>query len=186
MKEFLTSVSSYLPDACLSRAGVRTLTLAEARRTMRSWIDRQIASLRELDRHFRESDTRSKAGAKVRAQAPADTSQNRLLIRYMKSAEIAFDRSVKTLAKLQNERQEQAENEDEEGPEEAQKAALRNEATVVARPHSKELVPGGCVTMNGEEYVVVEKSDGNVLLSQVAPSIEEKPKGVASELEIGV
>jgi hypothetical protein len=153
---------------------------------MRSWIERQVAELRELDRHFRASDALSRAGAKVRAQVPADTSQNRLLIRYMKSAELAFDRSVKTLAKLQKERQKRAENEDEIEPAEAPKTDLRNEAPVVARPHSKELETGSYVTMNAVEYVVVEKSDGNVLLSPVAPSVEEKPQGVASESENGV
>ena len=186
MKEFLTSMSSYLPDASLSRAGVRTLSVAEARRTMRSWIDRQLAELRELDRHFREADALSRAAAKVRAEVPAETPQNRLLLRYMKSAELAFDRSVKTLEKLQRDRRKQAETDDDEVPPEPQKTDLRNEVTVTARPHSKELVPGSCVTMNGEEYVVVEKSDGNVILAPVAPLVEEKPEGVASGSENGV
>jgi hypothetical protein len=186
MKEFLTSMASYIPDEYLARGGVRALSLAEARRTMRSWIDRQIADLRELDRHFREADAKSRAGAKIRALAPADSPQNRLLMRYMKSAENAIDRTVKTLAKLQKDRQKAAETEAKREPSEVRKMDSPNEPKVVARPHSKDLMPGGCVTIRDDDYVIVEKSDGNLILSLVAPLIKEKPQGVASPSENAV
>ena len=186
MREFMTSMASYVPDVCLSRAGVRKLSLSEARRTMRSWIERQIADLRELDRHFREADPKSRAGAKLRAMTLEDTPQNRLLLRYMKSAETTFDRAVKTLAKLQKERKKAAETEAETEAEEAHKADLRSEPNVVAQPHSKELVPGSYVTMGDRVYVVVETSDGNVILSPVEATIEPKASEVAAPSENGV
>jgi hypothetical protein len=176
-------MTSYVPDAVLASTGVRTPSLIEARRTMRGWIERQVADLRELDRHFREVDAKSRAGAKIRAMAPADTPRNRLLLRYMKSAETLFDRSRKTLAKLQREREKAAENEAKTEAAEARKTDLRNEANVVAQSHSKELVPGSCVTMDGKEYVVVEKSDGNVILSLVEKTVEPQPREVAATSE---
>jgi hypothetical protein len=181
--DMIRSMTSYIPDACLASTGVRTLSQSEARRTLRSWIERQIADLRELDRHFREADAQSRAGAKIRAQAPADTPRNRLLFRYMKSAETLFDRSRKTLAKLQKDRQKQAETEAKREASEARKAGLRNEANVVVQSHSKELAPGTYITMNGKEYVVVEKSDDNVILSLVQAAIEPKLPEVASPSE---
>ena len=186
MKTFLDSMASYIPDEFLSRRDVRVLAPSEARRTMRTWIERQIAELRELDRHFREVDARSKAGAKVRAMAPADTPRNRLLLRYMKSAEMLFDRSRKTLAKLQKERQKRAENEAEMEAEEAPKTEFRNEPSVVPREPSKELVPGSYVRMDGKDYVVVEKSDGNVILCLVEPTVEVQPREVAATSENSV
>ena len=183
IKTFLDSMASYIPDEFLSRRDVRVLAPSEARRTMRTWIERQIAELRELDRHFREVDARSRAGAKLRAQAPADTPRNRLLLRYMKSAETAFDRARKTLAKLQKDRKKEAENDAGTEAFEAPKTDLPNEPSVVAKPHSKELVPGSYVTMNGAEYVVVEKSDGNVILSQVDTTIDSRPEEVAATSE---
>jgi hypothetical protein len=101
----------------------------------------------------------------------------------MKSAENAFDRAVKTLAKVQKERQKSAENEDGEGLAEAPKTDLRNEATVVGQEASNELVPGCCVTLGAQDYVVVEKSDGHVILSQVEKMVEQQPEEVAATSE---
>ena len=186
MKNFIDSMASYIPDEYLSRRDVRVLAPSEARRTMRTWIERQIADLRELDRHFREVDAMSRAGAKLRAQAPADTPRNRLLLRYMKSAETAFDRARKTLAKLQKDRRKEAENDAKTEAKEGRKTGLRNEPNGVAREPSKELVPGSCVKLNGAEYVVVEKSDGNVILAQVDTTINSRPREVAATSENGV
>jgi hypothetical protein len=101
----------------------------------------------------------------------------------MKSAETLFDRSRKTLAKLQREGQKQAENDAKTEVEEAAKTDLPNEPSVPARAHSKELVPGSYVTMDGKEYVVVEKSDGNVILSLVETPVETQPREVAATSE---
>jgi hypothetical protein len=184
--EMVKTMTSYIPDACLASTGVRTPPLIEARRTLRGWIERQVADLRELDRHFREADAKSRAGAKVRAQAPADTPQNRLLLRYMKSAENAFDRTVKTLAKLQKERQKAAETEAQSGAPEAQNADLRNEPNAVARPHSRERMPGGCITPPEPLCVARNGSDGTVIPSPVNTLIEAKPWEVASPSKNGV
>jgi hypothetical protein len=181
--EMLRAMTSYVPDACLASTGVRTPSMIEARRTMRGWIERQIADLRELDRHFREVDARSRAGAKLRALAPADTPRNRLLLRYMKSAETLFDRSRKTLAKLQKERRREAENDAKSEVEEAQKTDLRNEPNAVAKSHSNEVVPGACVTVRDKVYAILEVSDGNLILSPVDAAIETKLSEVASPSE---
>ena len=109
MKRLVNSMASYITDECISRAGVRERSVAEARRTMRAWLDRQLAELRELDEHFRESDAQARANASVRAMAPEDTRQNRLMLRYMRSAELAMDRAMKSLTKLQKERKNAAE-----------------------------------------------------------------------------
>jgi hypothetical protein len=186
MREIVTSMVSYIPDERLSHIGVGTLSLTEARRAMRSWIERQVADLRELDRHFREIDAQSRAGAKVRARAPEDTPRNRLLLRYMKSAENTLDRGVKTLTKLQKEREKAAEAEAEREAPAAQNEDFRNEATVVAGTYSKELVLGSCVALFGVKYMVVETGEGRVALSAFDQPAEAKPPGVASGSENGV
>jgi hypothetical protein len=181
--EMVRTMTSYIPDACLASRAARTPSVIEARRTMRGWIERQVADLRELDRHFREVDAKSRAGARLRAQATADTPRNRLLLRYMKSAETAFDRARKTLAKLQRDRAKADETAAKREASEARKVGLRNEPNVTAPEPSKELVPGSCVTMDGDEYVVVEKSDGHVILSLVDKMVESQPREVAATSE---
>jgi hypothetical protein len=173
---------SYSAD-WLAKIDARVYSPTEARRTIRMCIEQQIADLRELDRHFREVDAQSRAGAKARAGVLADTPQNRLLIRYMKSNESSFDRTLKTLKKIQKDRQKEAETEAKQEAAEARKAGLRNEPSVVARPRSKDLYPGSYVKMLGKDYVVTEKSDGNVILSEVERSLEAEPSEVASPSE---
>ena len=186
VREMVTSMVSYIPDERLSHIGARALPLTEARRALRSWIERQVADLRELDRHFREVDAQSRAGAKVRAQAPANTPRNGLLLRYMKSAENTLDRGVKTLTKLQKERGKAAEAEAKREASEAQKSELRNEATVVPGTHSKGLVLGSCVVLYGVKYMVVETGNGAVRLSAFNQPADVKAPGVASGSENGV
>ena len=38
MKQFLDSMASYITDESQSRAGIRPMSVAEARRTLRDWI----------------------------------------------------------------------------------------------------------------------------------------------------
>ena len=129
MKRFLDSMASYITDECQSRAGVRELSVTEARRTMRTWIDRQIADLKELDRHFREADGESRAEASALAMVLDDTPKNRLIMRYMRSAELAQNRAMRTLTVLQNDRKKAAEK--------AQKIALPNEPGCVTEEPAK-------------------------------------------------
>ena len=109
MKQFLDSMASYITDDCQSRAGVRELSVTEARRTMRTWLDRQIADLKELDRHFREADALGRAAATALALVLDDTPKHRLLMRYLRSAELAQSRAMRMLSTLQRERKETAE-----------------------------------------------------------------------------
>ena len=99
----------------------------EARRLMRMRIEQEIADLKELDRHFREADACSRAESRFRALIPADTPQNGLLLRYMKSAETTLERSLKTLAELQETRQKAQENAEDDGTTSPPNVELRNE-----------------------------------------------------------
>ena len=171
------------PDDWLAKIDGHVYSPTEARRTIRMCIEREIAGLRELERHFREVDAQSRAGAKARAQAPADTPKNGLMLRYRTSTELAFNRALKTLDKLQNDRAKAAEIEAKREASEAQKAGLRNEPSVVARSHSKEVYPGSYVTLLEQDYVVEEKGDGHITLKEIERRLETKPLEVASGSE---
>ena len=178
MKQFLDSMASYITDDCQSRAGVRELSVTEARRTMRIWLDRQMADLRELDGRFREADAKMRAGATVRARTPDDTPKNRVLMRYMKSAELAYDRGVKTLTQLQKERKNAAE--------EAEEADLPNEPTESANVPEKELAPGSYVRLVGVDYRVAETGDDHMILTKLYTTTVSQPLEVAAASENGV
>ena len=66
---------------------------------------------------------------------------------------------------------------------EAQNTGLRNEPTVVAQSHSKEVYPGSYVTLLEQDYVVEEKGDGHITLKEIERRLETKPLGVASGSE---
>jgi hypothetical protein len=104
----------------------------------------------------------------------------------MKSAESAFDRSLKTLAKLQKERQRAAETDAKREASEAQKTDLRNEATSGGRERSKEVAAGSCVASNGAIHGVKEARNGELKLSADSHRVESQPREVAATAENGV
>ena len=178
MKRLVNSMASYITDECISRAGVRERSVAEARRTMRAWLDRQLAELRELDDHFRESDAQARANASVRAMAPDDTRQNRLLLRYMRSAELAMDRAMKSLTKLQKERKNAAEK--------AAKNDLPNELGGAPEPPAKEVAAGSYVADANPDCGFDEVSNGAWPMESTALPVGSQPVEVAARVENGV
>ena len=89
---------------------------------------------------------------------PKATDQNQLMIRYGKSIENGFDRALKTMIKLKEERRKQE-------AQEAEEEALRNEAEEVAKTGTKEIVVGSCVKVQGVEFEVWDKSEAMLSLA---------------------
>jgi hypothetical protein len=154
-----------MPADWVGRHGVdTTYERAEAQRKLLAHIEMRIRELTKLAEDFQIRDERALILASERAQALRDTPENRLLVRYMKSAETSFDKAYRALQKAQWERQNAAESASEPGAEEGSKAVLPNEPEVVGRTHSKRIHVGSCIKLNGVKYEVVETSDGNLLL----------------------
>jgi hypothetical protein len=154
-----------LPAEWVGQHGVdTTYEPEEARKKLRTHIESRISELTKLAEDFQLRDERSLTQASVCAQALRDTPQNRLLVRYMKSAETSFDKAFKALQKLQSERQNAAESDSKPAVEEGSNAVLPNEPELVGRTRSKRIHVGSCIKVNGLKYEVVETSDGNVLL----------------------
>jgi hypothetical protein len=167
-----------MPAEWIGRHGVdTTYEPEEARRKLRAHIELRIRELTKLASDFQIRDTRSLTLASERAQVLSDTPQNRLLVRYMKSAETSFDKAFKALQKAQSERQNAAESDLKPGAEEGPRTGLPNEPEMVGRTRSKRIHVGSCVKVNGIKYEVVETSDGNLLLCPwvdvVAKSVSE-------------
>jgi hypothetical protein len=78
----------------------------------------------------------------------ADTGQNRLMLRYMKAAESTFERTLKTLQKLQADRV--------KAISESEKAKAPNEAKLVSGPPAKAEAAGSCVQPRNAEPTVPE------------------------------
>jgi hypothetical protein len=151
----------------------------EARRKLRAHIESRIRELTKLAEDFRLRDERALTQASHAAEVPRDTPQNRLLVRYMKSAETSFDKAYRALQKAQAERQNAAESACKPAAEEDPKAGLPNEPEMVGRTRSKRIHVGSCVKVNGFKYEVVETSDGNVLL---CPWVDVVAKSVSEEV----
>jgi hypothetical protein len=178
MRRLVNSVASYITDECVSRAGVRERSVADARRTMRAWLDRQLAELRELDEHFRESDEQARANASVRATLPENTRQNRLMLRYMRAAELQMDRAMKSLIRLQNERQKAAER--------AAKNDLPNELAATAESPAKESAGGSYVADANPDCGFDQVTIGAPTNESTALPVGSQPLDVAARVENGV
>ena len=178
MRRLVNSVASYITDECVSRAGVRERSVTEARRTMRAWLDRQLAELRELDEHFRESDAQALVNASVRAMAPEDSRQFRLMLRYMRSAELQMDRAMKTLTRLQNERRKAAEK--------AQRMELPNEPAAIEKSPAKESAAESYVADAKPECGLEPMNFGTSMMESTALAVGSQPLEVAARVENGV
>jgi hypothetical protein len=177
MKKFLDSMASYITDDYQSRAGVRELSVIEARRTMRTWLDRQIADLKELDRHFREADALGRAAATALALVLDDTPKHRLLTRYMRSAELAQNRAMRMLATLQRERKEAAEKAEVGLPNE-----LSEREETAAKVSAAESYATESNTVRGTEQI----NDDASMMTLEASTVTSQPLEVAARVENGV
>jgi hypothetical protein len=81
-----------------------------ARSTIAHLIEERLAELSSLAEYFAGVEEASRKGAVERAGSPHDSPDNRLLLRYRKAAESGFEKALKTLQKLQAERQKADEN----------------------------------------------------------------------------
>ena len=149
------------PPDWTGRFGSSEYEIDEAVELVRERIKTEIAALKERARYFEQAEAGSRSGAEARAMVPASTPQNLLLFRYIRTTESAFDRTLKTLAKLQSERQKAAEIEAEN----QRQAASPNEPRVRGRADTKRIHPGSYVTLNGTRYVVDDTGDGHLMLS---------------------
>jgi hypothetical protein len=145
-------------------------TVEEAVAAVQKRIQAEMAGLRQRAEALQEIEKASRAGASTRAMAPADTPSNRLLLRYTKSAETSFDKSLRALQKLQSDRQKAAEAEAKREAKEAREVRLPNEADQVGRTNSKRIHVGSYVNINRTRYLVVDASDGNLVL--LCPEVE--------------
>ena len=146
---------------------------------MRTWLDRQLAELRELHDHFRESDAQALANASVRAMAPEDTRQNRLLLRYMRSAELAMDRAMKSLTAS-------AQKSARMPLEKAARNELPNELGAAREPPAKENATGSYVTNANQDCGFDEVSNGAWTMESTALPVGSQPVEVAAGVENGV
>src|SRR6202035_1979278 len=139
-------------------------SVTEAQAGIRAKMAARIADLKALVEHFDEAEQTLRDTAPDRAMVPADTGQSRLLIRYLKATESSFDRTLKTLAKLQSERQKAAETEAKEASREAANGGSPNEAEWVGKTRSKRIGVGSCITIKGAKYELTATCDGNLVL----------------------
>ena len=126
-------------------------------------IAEEIAALKKRAAMFEVIDAAEREGAKDRAMVPYDTPENRLFLRYMKSAGTGFDRTLRTLTKLQADRKKAEENEARL----AREADPRNEPKITLRANSNHVHPGSYIRMNGLEYVVEDVGDGHIMMAPV-------------------
>ena len=148
-----------------------------ARPLIADLVRRRIAELNDQVETMRLSENDSRSESTIRATAPHDTPGNRLLYRYMKTAELSFDRTLKTLQKIQADRQKAA----EKAAKIEAKAVFPNEADLVAGSHSSQMETGSCITIAGKEYEVSDASEGNILMTLRSSTVDmADPGGVAA------
>ena len=183
----LTSyLDNQMPPLWKGLTEVTGYSVEEARAGIREKMSVRIAELAALAEHFDQAEKTLRDTAADRAMAPADTGQNRLLIRYMKLTESSFDRTRKALAKLQSERQKAVEKEARETAPEAESVGLPNEPDCVGKTPSKRIHVGSCITINTRKYEVLETSDGNLFLCPWVEAPAEPVLGVVAAPETGV
>ena len=183
---FTKFLDARMPAHWMARTDVTGYSVEDAVAGIRAKIAARIADLTALVERFDEDEKTLRDGAPYRAMVPADTGQNRLLIRYMKSTESSFDRTLKTLAKLQSERQKAAEKEAKSASREAANVGLPNEADWVGKTRSKRIHVGSCLTINKTKYEVLETGDGNLFLCPWVEAPDSTVLGVVAAPEEGV
>jgi hypothetical protein len=143
-----------------------TMERHDARAGLMTFLMAQINQLKALGGVFEPLDEQSRAEASVRALAPADTPQNRLLLRYLTAASSALSRSTKQLEAFKAARLKAAIAAEEaalEAAEEVSQAAVRNEPSAVEAPSYPASENGVYASENGEK--VGAAGDGSPRLS---------------------
>jgi hypothetical protein len=167
--ELTNYLKEQMHPECVARIGVHNFKPDEARAALRDHLRRRIAELTAADEDFQAIDDASLAGAATRATVPEDTARNRLMLRYARGVESSFNRTLKTLTKLQSDRQ----KEFEKGAKMERRAAAPNEARVRGKAYARPIHPGSYVTLNEKVFIVQDTSDGTLMLLQVVPLPEK-------------
>ena len=101
---------SHKPGEWTGRFSSAECAPERARMLIGNLIEEHLAELSSLAEYFAGFEQASRKGAVTRAGCPSDSPGNRLLLRYRKAAESGFEKALKTLKKLQAEREKAAEN----------------------------------------------------------------------------
>ena len=149
----------------------REFPSAESQVYIKARLAAEIASLEALLLTLTPIADASRALARDRALIPADTHQNRLFLRYRNSAEMTFNRTLKTLEKLQSDREKRV-------TQELENDDSRNEANAPARQTPKRLSIGSCVDCNGGRYRVHDMFGGKLLLNPESESLDSKEPSI--------
>ena len=147
-----------------------------ARRDLKAFVDAQIAELKERSAMFAVLDRQSLAEAPLRARMPVDTKENRLFMRYLRATETSYEKALKTLAKLQADRQKVLAPPSTKGL----KVGLRNEANPDAPAPSKGMIPRGYVWLRGRVWEYQGEYTDFIGLHEVCGAPAEMP------VEVGV
>ena len=142
-----------------------TLERPDAVAGLLMFLTAQIDELKALSAVFEPLDAQSRAEASVRAMAPQDTAQNKLLLRYLTAASSVLTRTTKQLeatkaARLKAEiAARELEIAAQEAATKAAEVALRNEPSAGA-PASYHTFPNkGYARIGGEKYWVDRSED---------------------------
>ena len=154
----------------------RDYPVAESLPIFYARLDAEIASAQALVDVLTPLAVASRACAADRALVPADTSQNRLFLRYRNSAEMTFNRTIKTLEKLQSDREKLAKAE-------AENDDPRNGPNLRGQAGEKRVLSGGCVTVNGTIYRTVDSGDGKIVLVPASPPVDPMDSPVSATPE---
>ena len=119
----------------IGRYPTLTCPPAEARKMIATHIEQQIADLIEHAEYLKKTEELAQIAARTRAASPDDTSRNRLMYRYLRSAESRLERTLKLLQKMQAERQKAQEKETKE----AAKAKFPNEPKLAGESPSNRI-----------------------------------------------
>ena len=151
-------IDAQRPPEWRGRFGEATYPTDQAQALLTRRVAAHLMELGELHEALDARDVESRATAKDRALALADTPENRLMVRYLKATESSFHRTIKTLAKLQADR---GKTEAAEGRAQAPKAPQPNEADPAGR--SVEKSGGSKTSVEASGAVSVPRSAPHVL-----------------------
>jgi hypothetical protein len=162
-----------MPSEFLALGGPVAFDRAEAQEGLRAVIQSQIEELEALSAVFDPLDAQSRAEASLRAMAPADTAENKLLLRYQTASSSAFTRAVKTLESLQAARKkaevaaEAAAITAQNAPVGPSEAGLRNELKRGGFPSYRALVENSYIRIDGRLHSCQKSSNDQWLLSGI-------------------
>jgi hypothetical protein len=144
---------------------------------LKQYVEKHLNALRALDARFTALDAESRDEAPLRAMALEDTPKNRLFLRYKRATETGFERAIKTLTKLQDDRKKVAEIAVKKATEETANEASRNEPNSAERSTATQVLSGFNVNIRGHNYEGMTWCDPYLTLRM----LDEEPAREGSE-----